>query len=141
MGCYGIGLNRIMAAAIEAFHDDNGISWPMAIAPFQAVICALDVRVEEVTTLATKLHDELDAAGVDVLLDDRDQRPGFKFKDAELIGFPIRITVGKRGLADGIVEVQTRRNGETQRVAPERVVTTVTAMVESGVRNERTDNT
>jgi len=140
MGCYGIGLNRIMAAAIEAFHDDNGISWPMTIAPFQAVICALDVREEAVTAMATKLHDELEAAGVDVLLDDRDQRPGFKFKDAELIGFPIRITVGKRGLADGIVEIQTRRTGETQKVAPEQVVATVAAMVESAIRNERTDN-
>ncbi|MCH7632912.1 MAG: proline--tRNA ligase, partial [Planctomycetes bacterium] len=138
MGCYGIGLNRIMAAAIESFHDDKGISWPMAIAPFQVVICALDTREETVNALAAKLHDELQAAGVDVLLDDRDARPGFKFKDAELIGFPIRITVGKRGLADGTVDVQVRRTGETQKLPPEQVVATVREMVEAAVRDERT---
>ena len=138
MGCYGIGLNRIMAAAIESFHDDKGISWPMTIAPFQVVICALDTREETVNALAAKLHDELQAAGVDVLLDDRDARPGFKFKDAELIGFPIRITVGKRGLADGTVDVQVRRTGETQKLPPEQVVATVREMVEAAVRDERT---
>lgn len=139
MGCYGIGLNRIMAAAIEAFHDESGICWPMAIAPFEVVICALDVREAQVTELSQTIHDELAACGVDVLLDDRDQRPGFKFKDAELIGFPIRITVGKRGLADGVVEVQGRRTGETQTVAPDQVVATVSAMVRSTIRDERTD--
>ncbi len=138
MGCYGIGLNRIMAAAIEAFHDEKGICWPMAIAPFHVVICALDVREEAVQSLAIKLHDELAAAGVDVLLDDRDARPGFKFKDAELIGFPIRVTVGKRGLADGIVEVQARRTGEVQKLAPDAVATTVTDMVQAAIENERT---
>jgi len=139
MGCYGIGLNRIMAAAIEAFHDDNGISWPMAIAPHQVVICALDIREDAVTTLAGRLHDEMEAAGIDVLLDDRDQRPGFKFKDAELIGFPIRVTVGKRGLTEGVVEIQTRRTGEVRKVAPDRVVSTVRELVDSAIRAERTD--
>ena len=138
MGCYGIGLNRIMAAAIEAFNDENGISWPMAIAPYHVVICALDMREEAVVTLAGKLHDELQTAGVDVLLDDRDARPGFKFKDAELIGFPIRITVGKRGLADGIVEVQTRRTGDTQKLPPDQVVATVAKMVTDAFEHERT---
>jgi prolyl-tRNA synthetase len=139
MGCYGIGLNRIMAAAIEAFHDEQGICWPMAIAPFQVVICALDVREEAVTSLASKLHDELAAVGIDVLLDDRDQRPGFKFKDAELIGFPLRVTVGKRGLADGVVEIQKRRTGDTQKTAPDQVVRTITTMVEDAIVAERTD--
>lgn len=139
MGCYGIGLNRIMAAVIESFHDENGICWPMAIAPFEVVICALDVRVEEVLTASARLHDELAAAGLDVLLDDRDQRPGFKFKDAELIGFPIRVTVGKRGLADGIVEIQTRRTGAVQKVAPDQAVATIKEMVEFARSTERTD--
>ncbi|MFH1109610.1 MAG: proline--tRNA ligase [Planctomycetota bacterium] len=138
MGCYGIGLNRIMAAAIEAFHDDKGISWPMSIAPFHAVVCALDIREEAVTSLSKKLHDELEAAGVDVILDDRDARPGFKFKDAELIGFPIRITVGKKGLAEGVVELQIRRTGETQKVAPDRIVPTVRRVVDAALHAERT---
>jgi len=138
MGCYGIGLNRIMAAAVEAHHDENGITWPMAIAPFEVVICALDMRVDEVTTLSNKLHDEMSANGIDVLLDDRDARPGFKFKDAELIGFPIRITVGKRGLAEGIVEVLMRRTGEVHKIAPGEVAAFVKNQIEAAMKNERT---
>jgi len=138
MGCYGIGLNRIMAAAIEAYHDDKGISWPMSIAPFHVVVCALDIREEAVTSLSKKLHDELEAAGVDVILDDRDARPGFKFKDAELIGFPIRITVGKKGLAEGVVELQIRRTGETQKVAPDQIVPAVRHVVDAALHAERT---
>lgn len=122
MGCYGIGVSRTLAAAIEAFHDDKGIMWPMAIAPFHVVICALDVREQAVTSLSEKLHDELQAAGLDVLLDDRDARPGFKFNDADLIGFPIRVVVGKKGLAEGVIEVQVRKTGEVQKVAPESAV-------------------
>ena len=133
MGCYGIGVNRIMAAAIEAFHDENGICWPVSIAPFEVVICALDLRVEEVTTMADRLHEEMTQAGIDVLLDDRDARPGFKFKDAELIGFPIRVTVGKRGLADGIVEILDRKTGEVQKVAPDKATETIRAMIDGMV--------
>ena len=138
MGCYGIGLNRIMAAAIEAYHDDKGICWPMTIAPFQVVICALDVREEQVRALAQKLHDELEQCGVDVLLDDRDARPGFKFKDAELIGFPIVVVVGKRGLADGTMDLQIRRTGETRKLAPDQVASAVKQLVEDATRTERT---
>lgn len=122
MGCYGIGVSRTLAAAIEAFHDDKGIMWPMAIAPFHVVICALDVREQAVTSLSEKLHDELQAAGLDVLLDDRDARPGFKFNDADLIGFPIRVVVGKKGLAEGVIEVQIRKSGEVQKIAPDQAV-------------------
>lgn len=129
MGCYGIGLNRIMAAAIEARHDERGISWPMAIAPFQAVICALDMRESAVTALAGKLHDELLAVGVDVLLDDRDARPGFKFADAELIGFPLRITVGKKGLAEGMIEVTIRSTGDVRKVAPDGVAPLIRELI------------
>ncbi len=138
MGCYGIGVNRIMAAAIEAFHDDKGICWPMLIAPFEVVICALDMREDAVTTLARKLHDELEAAGVEVLLDDRNARPGFKFNDADLIGFPIRLTVGKRGLAEGIVEIKTRRTGEVQKVPPDQVTSTVGKLIQTRIREETT---
>lgn len=138
MGCYGIGLNRIMAGAVEAYHDDKGICWPMALAPFHVVICALDVREEAVNTTAQRLHDELEAAGVEVLLDDRDARPGFKFADAELIGFPLRITVGRRGLADGVVELQVRRTGDTRKLAPDEVTGTITELVRTMSEQERT---
>jgi prolyl-tRNA synthetase len=136
MGCYGIGVNRIMAAAIESFHDEKGIQWPMSVAPFQVVICALDVREQQVVSLAQKLHDELEAAGIDVLLDDRDARPGFKFADADLIGFPLRIVVGKKGLAEGVVELHDRRTGETQKVSPVQVVPMVRQLV-LATRTER----
>ncbi|MCG3131862.1 MAG: Proline--tRNA ligase [Phycisphaerae bacterium] len=119
MGCYGIGLNRIVAAAIEASHDANGIIWPASIAPFRVILCSLDVREAEVMSVSRKLHDELESAGIDVLWDDRDQRPGVKFKDADLIGIPVRITVGKKGLAEGVVEVTTRKDGQVRKLAPE----------------------
>ena len=119
MGCYGIGLNRIVAAAIEAHHDENGIIWPMAIAPYHVLICALDAADAEVSGVATKLHDELAARGLDVLLDDRDVRPGPKFKDADLIGIPIRVTVGKKSLKDGVVEVKNRDSEEVAKLPPE----------------------
>ncbi len=118
MGCYGIGVNRILAAAIESHHDENGIKWPAAIAPFEVLIVALDPREAEVMSIAHKLHDELAAAGVDVLLDDRDERAGFKFKDADLIGVPVRITVGKKSLAEGVVELKRRDSGDVQKLAP-----------------------
>ena len=108
MGCYGIGLNRIVAAAIEAHHDDKGVMWPMSIAPFEVLVVALDPRDEQVMRTATEIHDRLAEARVEVLFDDRDERAGFKFKDADLIGIPLRIVVGKRSLADGVVEVSHR---------------------------------
>jgi len=139
MGCYGIGLNRIIASAIEAWHDDNGICWPMSIAPFHVVICALDLRDEAVTSTAVKLHDDLESAGIEVLYDDRDARPGFKFKDAELIGFPLRITVGKKTLAEGKVELQNRRSGEVVKLSPEGVPAEVERIVHESIEQERTD--
>ncbi len=130
MGCYGIGLNRIMAAAIEAHHDDGGIVWPMSIAPFEVLIVALDPREQEVMSTAERLHDELAEAGLDVLLDDRDERAGFKFKDADLIGVPVRITVGRRGLADGVVELKPRDGEDVEKLSPDAVKDRVVALVE-----------
>lgn len=122
MGCYGIGVNRIMAAAIEAHHDEFGIVWPTAIAPYQVLIIALDPREEQVMSIANQLHDELTAAGVDVLFDDRDERAGFKFKDADLIGIPVRIVIGKRALAEGVVELSQRiAPKDVQKVSPQEV--------------------
>ncbi|MGQ9651603.1 MAG: proline--tRNA ligase [Phycisphaerae bacterium] len=122
MGCYGIGVNRIMAAAIEAHHDADGICWPMSIAPFEVLIVALDTREESVMSAARSIHDQLAEKGIDVLLDDRDARPGFKFKDADLIGIPVRITVGKKGLTEGVVEVKRRDSKEMAKLAPEAAV-------------------
>jgi prolyl-tRNA synthetase len=125
MGCYGIGVTRTLAAVIEAFHDEKGIIWPASVAPFQAAVLALDVRDQAVLSMATKLHDELATAGIDVILDDRDARPGFKFNDADLIGFPYRIVVGKKGLAEGVVELQIRKTGESEKVPPDSAAATV----------------
>ncbi len=113
MGCYGIGINRIVASMIEASHDDAGIIWTAGLAPFDVEIVALDVRVDEVRAAADKLYDDLTAAGIDVLYDDRDLSPGIKFNDADLIGLPLRITVGKRALKQDSVELRLRKSGET----------------------------
>jgi prolyl-tRNA synthetase len=123
MGCYGIGVSRIVASAIEQHHDDKGIIWPQSMAPFLLVIVAIGYgKNEMVKTAADTLYAELLAAGFDVLLDDRDERPGVMFADAELIGIPHRITVGERGLKDGVIEYQPRRaapgqSGEAQKIA------------------------
>jgi prolyl-tRNA synthetase len=129
MGCYGIGLNRILAAAVEISHDADGIIWPMNIAPYQVLIVALDVREEQVMKAAHALHDELMTAGIEVLLDDRDARPGVKFKDADLIGIPWRVTVGKRSLAEGVVEVKPRASKEVQKVAVAEAAQRVNKMI------------
>jgi prolyl-tRNA synthetase len=123
MGCYGIGVSRIVAAAIEQNHDDRGIIWPPTTAPFLLVIVAIGYgKSEMVRHAADTLYAELSAAGVDVLLDDRDERPGVMFADAELVGIPHRVTLGERGLKDGVIEYQPRRaapgqSGEAQKVA------------------------
>ena len=110
MGCYGIGVSRIVAAAIEQNHDERGIVWPLPLAPFEIAIAPIGYRKSaEVRALAERLHDELAAAGIDVLLDDRDERPGVMFADLELIGVPHRITIGERGLKQGQVEYVSRR--------------------------------
>ncbi|MCB5363391.1 proline--tRNA ligase [Pusillimonas sp. CC-YST705] len=117
MGCYGIGVSRIAAAAIEQNNDEKGIIWPRAIAPFSVVICPMGWnKSEAVREAAEALYQQLLAQGIEVLLDDRDVRPGVMFADWELIGIPVRITVGDRGLKNGVVELVTRRAGQTQEV-------------------------
>jgi len=118
MGCYGIGVTRLPAAAIEQNHDERGIIWPDAIAPFTVVLCPISPdRFPEVKAAAEKLHDELLAAGVDVVLDDRNERPGAMFADWELIGVPHRVTIGDRGLKEGHLEYQHRRDASATPVA------------------------
>ena len=117
MGCYGIGISRIVAAAIEQNHDDKGIIWPPAMAPFLLIIVALAyAKSDMVKQAADGVYSALRAAGFEVLLDDRDERPGVMFADAELIGIPHRVTVGERGLEDGIIEYQSRQSGEVLKV-------------------------
>ena len=112
MGCYGIGVGRTAAAAIEQNHDENGIIWPMPLAPFQVIVTMLNPKDGEVFAAGEKLYQDLLAEGIEVLLDDRDERPGSKFKDADLLGIPLRVNVGARGLKEQSFELQERRAGE-----------------------------
>ncbi len=115
MGCYGIGVTRIVAAAIEQNHDDRGIIWPEPIAPFQVVLVSVGVQKSaRVREIADRLYAELVAAGIEVLYDDRDARPGVKFADAELLGIPHRVVVGERGVESGKLEYRNRRQTESQ---------------------------
>ncbi len=123
MGCYGIGVSRVVAAAIEQNHDDKGIVWPAAIAPFQVALLPMKLnKSHRVRTAVEKLYAELTQAGIEVLLDDRDVRPGFMFADMELIGIPHRVVVGERGLDEGTVEYRGRKEAENSMVEIERIV-------------------
>ncbi len=122
MGCYGIGVGRTAAAAIEQNHDDKGIIWPFPIAPFHAHLLTVS-QSEKTIQVATQLYADLMAAGIDVLWDDRADRAGVKFNDADLIGAPFQIVIGDKGLADGVVEVKVRRTGIKSRIAPDHLVT------------------
>ena len=119
MGCYGIGVSRVVAACIEQNHDEHGIIFPVPLAPYQVIILNLGAQDEKITACAEKLYGELRQAGIDALLDDRDERPGAKFKDADLLGVPFRLTVGKTFLSKGLVELRERRSGTSEEVAPE----------------------
>ena len=112
MGCYGIGVGRTMAAAIEQNHDESGIIWPRAIAPYEVVVVAVNAKVDEQLRYAEEIYEELRAAGVDVLLDDRRERAGVKFNDCDLIGYPVRIAIGPKTLESGSIEVKLRKSGE-----------------------------
>jgi prolyl-tRNA synthetase len=133
MGCYGIGVTRTLQAIIEQGNDKDGIIWPLSVAPYQVCITPLAVAPEsQAMQLAEKIYAELTAKGVDVILDDRDERPGVKFKDSELVGFPIRIGIGEKSLAKGEVEIKPR-NGPMQFVKIEEAEATVLKLAEAGV--------
>ncbi len=117
MGCYGLGIGRTVAAAVEQNHDEHGIIWPLPLAPFEVLVVALDPDDDDVATAADAIYAGLREAGVDVFYDDRAERPGVKFNDADLIGIPLRVVVGRRGLADGTVEISHRRDREKSAVA------------------------
>jgi len=129
MGCYGIGVSRTMQAVIEQSHDTDGIVWPWNVAPFQVLICVLDPQLPEMMDLAKKLAVAAESAGADVLVDDRVERPGVKFKDADLIGIPLRLTIGSKGLKDGIVEMKWRAQKDVTKVPLAEVEAKVTAAV------------
>lgn len=130
MGCYGIGVTRTMAAIIEQHHDDDGIIWPVSVAPYQAVVVPIRAGDADQMQAAQEVYEQLWAAGIDAILDDRDERPGVKFKDADLIGFPVRITVGPKALAEGRVEVLWRDNRQEERPLLSELVETVKAGLE-----------
>ena len=131
MGCYGIGVSRTLAAAIEQYHDENGIIWPRSIAPFEAVIVPINAKDEALMSTSQTIYTALQEAGVDVLLDDRKDRAGVKFKDADLIGYPLRITVSKNTLENNEVEIQIRKTGETLPCAIDSVATKVTELLQN----------
>jgi prolyl-tRNA synthetase len=114
MGSYGIGLERNLAAVVEANHDDAGICWPVNVAPFEIVVTVVKPKQIECLEAGERIYEALIGAGIDAILDDRDDRPGVKFKDADLVGIPYRVTVGPKGLADGVVELKRRRDGQTK---------------------------
>jgi prolyl-tRNA synthetase len=116
MGCYGIGVSRLVAAAIEQNHDANGIIWPFALAPFQVLLLPINYKDKAIREAADQFYGDLQQRGVDVLLDDRDERPGVKFKDADLVGIPLRVTIGTKGLEKGCIELRARREGKTEEI-------------------------
>jgi len=129
MGCYGIGVNRIMATAIEIHNDEKGIVWPVSIAPFQVIIIPINYKEEKVKICANRIYDELKDAGLDVLLDDRDESAGIKFNDSELIGIPFSIVIGERGLKKGIVEIKIRESGKAIEANKEEIKSTILSLL------------
>ncbi len=136
MGCYGIGVGRTLAAAIEQNHDGDGICFPFPLAPFQVIITALNPQDSRIREAAESLYAALQEAGVEVLFDDRDERPGRKFKDADLIGIPLRVTVGPRQLEKGQVEVSLRKEGETETVPVEEAAGRLSRILEDHAKTE-----
>jgi prolyl-tRNA synthetase len=116
MGCYGIGINRIIASAIETDNDKDGIIWPISIAPFEVIITSVNQEDPEIAKTAENIYKQLLDKGIEVLLDDRDLRAGVKFKDADLIGIPVRITVGKKALAENNVEIKLRTEPQSKKI-------------------------
>ena len=130
MGCYGIGVSRTLAAIIEQNHDDDGIKWPVVAAPYSVIVIPTKVNEEENMNLAEAIYKRLQDEGIEVMIDDRNERPGVKFKDADLIGIPMRITVGRRA-GEGIVELKYRAGGAVEEVSLEEAVMAAKSLVRS----------
>ena len=129
MGCYGIGVTRTLQAVIEQEHDEHGIIWPASVAPFEVTILLLDPKDAKVAGIVDELEKGLEARGIDVFVDDREERPGVKFKDADLIGCPVRVVVGSKGLAKGGVELKLRTSQDSELVAVEKAVDAIAEKV------------
>ena len=134
MGCYGIGVSRLVAAAIEQNHDANGIIWPFSVAPFQVLLLPINYKDQTIREATDNLYGELQKHGVEVLLDDRDERPGVKFKDADLVGIPLRVTIGAKGLEKGCLELRLRRDGKTEEVPVADGATKIRAIVNQALQ-------
>ena len=134
MGCYGVGVSRSLAAIVEQHNDEHGIIWPVSVAPYEVAVIPLDPKKEECASVCDKIVDALCEAGIEVIVDDRDERPGFKFADNDLMGFPYQIVLGKRGLKNGTVELKDRASGEREDVAIDDVVSKVAELVKAGRR-------
>lgn len=139
MGCYGIGVSRLLSAIIEQNCDENGIIWPRSIAPFDVHVVPVNIKNEAQRSLATTITKNLEAAGYQVLLDDRRERAGVKFADADLMGLPVRITVGKKA-ADGVVEIKIRRSGENVEVRQDELISTLAILIKTAVKEENLEH-
>jgi prolyl-tRNA synthetase len=134
MGCYGIGISRLVAAAIEQNHDAQGILWPFSLAPFHALLLPINYKDKAIQAAADRMYQQLEKRGIEVLLDDRDERPGVKFKDADLIGIPLRLTIGTKGLEKNFVELRRRRDGKTDEIPLEDAAQTVQQIVSQALQ-------
>lgn len=133
MGCYGIGVGRTVAAAIEQNHDENGIIWPMPLAPYHVIITPVNVNDENIKKVSEQLYKTLLEKGVEVILDDRDERAGVKFKDADLVGFPIRITIGQKAIKEGMIEVKIRRTGKITMLSKDMIINCILTHISKGM--------
>ena len=134
MGCYGVGVSRSLAAVVEQHNDEHGIVWPVSVAPYEVAVIPLDPKKEECATVCDQIVEGLCAEGIEVVVDDRDERPGFKFADNDLMGFPYQVVLGKRGLKNGTVELKDRATGEREDVAIDEVVAKVAELVKAARR-------
>lgn len=130
MGCYGIGIGRTVAACIEQNYDENGIVWPMPLAPYQVIITPVNINEVEIMKTAESIYAAMLNCGIEVILDDRDERAGVKFKDADLIGIPIRIIVGQKNLAQGNIELKIRKTGENRLYPLPKIVQEVKILID-----------
>ena len=135
MGCYGVGVSRSLAAVVEQHNDEHGIVWPVSVAPYEVAVIPLDPKKEECATVCEQIVDGLCAEGIEVVVDDRDERPGFKFADNDLMGFPYQVVLGKRGLKNGTVELKDRATGDREDVAIDEIVAKVAELVKAARRS------